>query len=166
MSDSCVYIRDKAEAWLPANIVSQDGDKCLVKVFSVSGDEEANTREVSLADYSNKALPLQNVDVSGHLMEMADMVDLPSLHEVGFVSVLFHLSMCAHVFLCCVCLYFVYLCPARLHLLCVHTAGRLISSIHPSCTPLLPPFPSTSPGCHSLQPQIATHEQKTVHKSR
>jgi hypothetical protein len=89
MSDSCVYIKDKAEAWLPANIISQDGDMCQVKVFSVSGEEEAtaSTREVSLADYTNKALPLQNVDVSGHLMEMADMVDLPSLHEVGAVYV-------------------------------------------------------------------------------
>ena len=95
MSDSCVYVKDKTEAWLPATILSQHGDKVQVKVFPVEGGtEEGTVREISLGDYSSKALPLQNVDPSGHLMEMADMVDLPSLHEVRF-------ACCS----CCSCYY-------------------------------------------------------------
>jgi hypothetical protein len=82
MSDSCVYIHDKVEAWLPATVIHQEGSKVQVKVFSVAGDQELGTREISLLDYPNQTLPLQNVDAAGHLMEMADMVDLPSLHEV------------------------------------------------------------------------------------
>lgn len=82
MSDSCVYIHDKLEAWLPATVIHQEGNKVQVKVFSVAGDQELGTREISLLDYPNQTLPLQNVDAAGHLMEMADMVDLPSLHEV------------------------------------------------------------------------------------
>jgi hypothetical protein len=40
-------------------------------------------RTVYLKDYLDGTLPLQNVDASGNFMEMADLVDLPSLHEVS-----------------------------------------------------------------------------------
>jgi hypothetical protein len=82
MSDSCVYIADKDYGWLPANVLSNEEQKATVKVFSVDGTDLLGERDISLKDYPNQQLPLQNVDASGHLMEMPDMVDLPSLHEV------------------------------------------------------------------------------------
>ena len=82
MSESCVYIQDKDHGWLPAHVLKQDADSVDVRVFSVDESETIGERTVKLQDYPSKALPLQNVDASGKLMEMADMVDLPSLHEV------------------------------------------------------------------------------------
>ena len=84
MSDSCVYVADKDFGWLPANVVSHDANsKVRVKVFDIDGLTALGERTVSLNEYPNNQLPLQNVDAGGHLMEMADMVDLPSLHEVS-----------------------------------------------------------------------------------
>lgn len=83
MSDSCVYIADKDYGWLPANVLSNNETTASVKVFSVDGNEFLGEREVPLKNYDNQQLPLQNVDAAGHLMEMPDMVDLPSLHEVS-----------------------------------------------------------------------------------
>jgi hypothetical protein len=88
MSDSCVYISDPKFGWLPATVVSQDdsapkGPQVTVKVFSVDGKSIMGERTVSLSQYQNKQLPLQNVDAAGNLMELPDMVDLPSLHEVS-----------------------------------------------------------------------------------
>ena len=83
MSDSCVYVTDKEFGWLPANVVSQDETKATVKVFDSEGKNLLGERQVMLKDYPNQALPLQNVDASGNLMQMPDMVDLPSLHEVS-----------------------------------------------------------------------------------
>lgn len=78
-----MYVADKEFGWLPATIVSQTDQHVTVKVFSVDSlTEESSERTVALKEYSNQQLPLQNVDASGHLMEMSDMVDLPSLHEV------------------------------------------------------------------------------------
>jgi hypothetical protein len=82
MSDSSVYVADKEFGWLPANIISQTDQQVTVKVFSTDGGEAAEERTVNLTEYANQQLPMQNVDASGHLMEMPDMVDLPSLHEV------------------------------------------------------------------------------------
>jgi hypothetical protein len=87
MSDSCVYVADKDFAWLPANVVSHDANsKVTVKVFDIDGQTALGERTVSLNEYPNNQLPLQNVDAGGHLMEMADMVDLPSLHEVSAIG--------------------------------------------------------------------------------
>ena len=87
MSDSRVYVSDKEFGWLPATIVSQSDQQVTVKVFSVDSLTEhgSDERIVSLQEYPNQQLPLQNVDASGHLMEMPDMVDLPSLHEVRWM---------------------------------------------------------------------------------
>lgn len=85
MSDSCVYIRDAENGWLPANVVSQDGLDVTVKAFSADGKDPLGERTVSIKDYPDQQLPLQNVDASGNLMEMPDMVDLPSLHEAAIL---------------------------------------------------------------------------------
>ena len=85
MSDSCVYIADKKYGWLPANVVEQDDQHATVKVFGIDSHESLGERQVALKDYPNQSLPLQNVDASGNLMEMADMVDLPSLHEAAIL---------------------------------------------------------------------------------
>lgn len=88
MSDSCVYIADTKFGWLPATVISHNGDQQVtVKVYAADQDGTSTAvpveeRTVSLKDYANHQLPLQNVDAAGHLMEMPDMVDLPSLHEV------------------------------------------------------------------------------------
>jgi hypothetical protein len=87
MSDSCVYIADSKFGWLPATVISQTGEQVTVKVYAADQDGTSaavplEERTVSLKDYANHQLPLQNVDAAGHLMEMPDMVDLPSLHEV------------------------------------------------------------------------------------
>jgi hypothetical protein len=83
MSDSHVYIQDKNEGWLPANVLSMDGDSVVAKVYNVDSNTEPEERTVTLKDYPNSALPLQNVDATGTLLVMPDMVDLPSLHEVS-----------------------------------------------------------------------------------
>ena len=96
MSDSRVYISDKDFGWLPATIVSQSDQQVTVKVFSVDSlTEENSERTVSLKEYPNQQLPLQNVDASGHLMEMPDMVDLPSLHEVRGVWGMLYMHSCS-----------------------------------------------------------------------
>lgn len=84
MSESCVYVQDKNHGWLPAHVLkNHDGGSVQVRVFSVDECETLGDRTVSLKDYPLQQLPFQNVDASGKLMEMADMVDLPSLHEVS-----------------------------------------------------------------------------------
>ena len=96
MSDSRVYISDKVHGWIPATIISQNHENQQVTVklqpqHHLGTDQDDHSAQVSLAneertvslkDYPINQLPLQNVDASGHLMEMPDMVDLPSLHEV------------------------------------------------------------------------------------
>ncbi len=87
MSDSCVYVRDDQEGWLPATVLSHpenQPDRVVVRVFAVDGHSVVDMeRTVYLKDYLDGTLPLQNVDASGNFMEMADLVDLPSLHEVS-----------------------------------------------------------------------------------
>jgi myosin-5 len=78
-------VQDKDSGWLPAHVLKQDGDSVQVRVFSVDETETLGERTISLKDYPNEALPFQNVDASGKLMEMADMVDLPSLHEAAIL---------------------------------------------------------------------------------
>jgi hypothetical protein len=61
-------------------------------VSSVS--HEGQTLTISLKDYPNQSLPLQNVNEEGILQEVEDMVDLSFLHEVGFTIIqLYNYSM-------------------------------------------------------------------------
>mmetsp|Transcript_43555 Transcript_43555/g.52790 ORF Transcript_43555/g.52790 Transcript_43555/m.52790 type:complete len:360 (-) Transcript_43555:80-1159(-) len=89
MSSTQVYIRDKAHGWLPADVVSSDAKTANVKIYYPAGDdEEFSDRKdavVKLKDYPDGNLPLQNVNESGNLIEMADMCDLPYLHEAAIL---------------------------------------------------------------------------------
>jgi hypothetical protein len=89
-----VYIMDKKYAWVPARLIEAQGDKAVVsvpeyedesKILSDGGKGAKRWTEekVSLKHYPGKALPLQNVDKSGNLTVVNDMVDLPFLHEVS-----------------------------------------------------------------------------------
>jgi hypothetical protein len=89
-----VYIMDKKFAWVPARLVESQGDKAVVsvpvyddesKILSDGGKGAKSWMEdkVSLKHYPGKALPMQNVDSSGVLTMVNDMVDLPYLHEVS-----------------------------------------------------------------------------------
>jgi hypothetical protein len=89
-----VYVMDKEYAWMPARLVSQDGDKAIVSIptyadepsiLSDSGKGAKSWREetISLKHYPGKALPLQNLAKNGDLNKKDDMVDLPFLHEVS-----------------------------------------------------------------------------------
>lgn len=85
-----VYVKDKLYGWLPANVLSSDDKISKVKVFipgkkDDDSDETQEEREVKLKDYSGGTLPLQNVNENGHLIQMADMCDLPYLHEAAIV---------------------------------------------------------------------------------
>lgn len=88
-----VYIMDKKFAWVPARLVESLGDKAIVsvpiysdeaKILSDGGKGATSWKEdkVSLKHYPGKTLPMQNVDKSGMLTMVEDMVDLPFLHEV------------------------------------------------------------------------------------
>ena len=52
--------------------------------------------QVSVADYPNQVLPLQNVSKNGDLLEIKDMVELPFLHEVRTAEVRPHLDKTFH----------------------------------------------------------------------
>ena len=89
-----VYIRSEEYAWIPARLIEQDKDTAKVAVPQYNSEEEIlsdggkgavgfKSMTVKLKDYANRALPLQNVNKSGSLKEVDDMVDLPYLHEVS-----------------------------------------------------------------------------------
>ena len=91
--ETLVYVKDPEYAWVPATLVSQEGDKATVSIpqykdeqsiTSDGGRKAKGTKEAvhNLKDYPHKVLPLQNVDGSGNLLEFSDMVKLPYLHEV------------------------------------------------------------------------------------
>lgn len=92
--DTLVYIKDADFAWVPAKLEKTEGDKAYVSVpqykdeqsITSDGGRGAKTsvdKVVNLKDYAHKVLPLQNVDGNGCLLEHADMVKLPYLHEVS-----------------------------------------------------------------------------------
>jgi len=93
MSDSHIYVRSKQHHWVPARVVEKKGDLVTVSI-PVYDDEQRILSDggkgarkyiretIDLNNYSNKVLPLQNVDEMGWLNEEKDMVDLPFLHEV------------------------------------------------------------------------------------
>lgn len=92
---SWVYIKSKESAWVPAIQTHTDGKKATVTVPQYPNEQamdsdggraaKKGTEEtVDLKGYVSNVLPLQNVDGSGQLLEFADMVELPYLHEVSF----------------------------------------------------------------------------------
>jgi len=91
-----VYIKDKDYGWIPAIQTSDDGKKAQLKVPQYAdeqsiisdggrGAKKKVDKEVFLKDYLNNVLPLQNVDANGCLIEFADMVELPFLHEAAIL---------------------------------------------------------------------------------
>jgi hypothetical protein len=106
-SQSGVYVKDNDHGWLPANVLSYEGDNAnvVVHIIPPSSQEEGgcqNTcssedamkeeRTVKLKDYDDGTLPLQNIDEGGNLLVVPDMCDLPSLHEVR--NLIQSLSLC------------------------------------------------------------------------
>jgi hypothetical protein len=90
---SLCYVRDPEFAWVPATLVNLEGDKATVKIPQYATEQAIASdngraakssieKKVSLKDYPHNVLPLQNVDANGNLLEFADMVQLPYLHEV------------------------------------------------------------------------------------
>ena len=99
MSDSHVYVRSKDHHWVPARVVGEadDIDHVIVTVPQYPGEQQIlsdggkgsktfQRTVINLNDYTNKVLPLQNVDETGRLNEEKDMVDLPFLHEVCSIT--------------------------------------------------------------------------------
>jgi len=92
-SSSNVFVRDKEWGWIPAIQQKVVGGKATVKVFNYPKEQavacdggraakgKGEEIVVNLKDYANEVLPLQNVDAQGNLVEFADMVKLPYLHE-------------------------------------------------------------------------------------
>lgn len=91
-----VLIRDPDYGWRPAVQESTSGTKATVIVpeykdeqsMMCDGDRSAKKgqeMEINLKEYPAEVLPLQNVDNNGNLLEFADMVKLPYLHEAGIL---------------------------------------------------------------------------------
>jgi hypothetical protein len=92
--NSYVYVKDADYAWVPAELIDSDGTTATVAVPQYK-DEQAigsrtfkgkEERKIKLKDYPHGVLPLQNVDANGAVQMYADMVQLPYLHEVRFMS--------------------------------------------------------------------------------
>ena len=95
-----VYIKSDEYGWLPAKLISHDADDGTATVsvrnyadqnqIQSHGENDEAVLEscevvVNLSDYEGRVLPLQNVDEDGTLREVADMVDLPFLHEAAIL---------------------------------------------------------------------------------
>jgi hypothetical protein len=89
-----VFIRDEVYGWRPAVQEKINGDKAIVTVPEYPSEQsmacdggraakKGNQVTINLKDYPSGVLPLQNVDANGNLVECADMVKLPYLHEVN-----------------------------------------------------------------------------------
>ena len=91
---SNVYVKDEQWGWVPGVQRGVDKNKATVDVWTYPSEQAVacdngkgakgkfETRQINLKDYENECLPLQNVDNNGNLLEVADMVKLPYLHEV------------------------------------------------------------------------------------
>jgi len=95
---SLVYIKDPEFAWVPATLKSEEGGKAQVSVPQYPDEQKITSdngraakgsidQTINLKEYPHKVLPLQNVDAQGNLVEFADMVQLPYLHEVSYVMI-------------------------------------------------------------------------------
>jgi hypothetical protein len=93
-TQSYVFVMDPVYGWRPA---VQEGDikdgKAVVSIpeykseaaMTCDGGRAAKKGEqqiINLKNYAHGVLPLCNVDDNGCLLEFADMVKLPYLHEV------------------------------------------------------------------------------------
>ena len=108
-SASNVFVKDKEWGWVPAVQLKVNGDKAVVKVWKYPNEQavacdggraakgKGEERTVNLKDYANEVLPLQNVDAQGNLVEFADMVKLPYLHEARILIILFEMHRFASV---------------------------------------------------------------------
>ena len=105
-----VYVKSAEFGWLPAKIANTPADgpgKVKISIKKYVDDEQIPSCEVTtsqkkrskrdkkiqtieidinLDDYTDKVIPLQNVDEDGKLKEVEDMVDLSFLHEVSTLS--------------------------------------------------------------------------------
>jgi hypothetical protein len=88
-----VYIMHKNYAWVPARLLSLEGDKGVVSVPQYADEASILTdngegatsweeKTVSVKGYPGGTFPMQNVGEDEKLNEMQDMCDLPFLHEV------------------------------------------------------------------------------------
>jgi hypothetical protein len=88
-----VYIMHKEFAWVPARLLSLEGEKGKVSVpmykdegsiLTDNGEGATSWEEqkVSLKHYPGKTFPMQNLNKDDKLEEVPDMCDLPFLHEV------------------------------------------------------------------------------------
>ncbi len=96
-----VYVRDSHYSWIPATIKSEPDDRNKVKVtVKFPSDWEEYTtiakggeteklkldRTISLSDYPNEELPLQNLEADGvSAARKNDMADLANLHEAAIL---------------------------------------------------------------------------------
>lgn len=94
-----VYIRSSEHSWIPAlqlkahpcgtkatvaipKFRDEEGMLHCAKASQTYGYQE--NQIISLKDYPNNVLPMQNIDCNGRLQDYMDMVDLPFMHEVSF----------------------------------------------------------------------------------
>lgn len=75
-NNNLVYFKTQHEAWSPAKLLEQNDKTALVE------QENGEQIHVDLSEYKGLALPQQNVDDQGELMEIEDMANLSYLHEV------------------------------------------------------------------------------------
>jgi cob(I)alamin adenosyltransferase len=79
-----VYIKDVESAWIPGRLVESGNTTALVEVTRTVGKTARREQvAVKLEEYPNQALPPQNLNRDGSALIVADMVDLPFLHEVS-----------------------------------------------------------------------------------
>mmetsp|Transcript_37818 Transcript_37818/g.55694 ORF Transcript_37818/g.55694 Transcript_37818/m.55694 type:complete len:1372 (+) Transcript_37818:176-4291(+) len=94
-----IYIQDKEHGWLPGRIITSTSTTATVLYYTnppktsashfISEKDRRKKKveeiNVDLKDYPSNALPLQNIDEEGKLVEVEDMVDLPFLHEAAIL---------------------------------------------------------------------------------
>ena len=101
MIDQYVYIKDDEYHWVPALLIHQTAEEATVAVgiheneSQITGDygdsvQDTTKRTVKLADYPNRALPLQNTATRNkEANTVHDMIELSFLHEA---SILYNLK--------------------------------------------------------------------------
>ena len=106
MGGDDIYIRSDEYAWIPARLVEQDETTAKVAIPQYENEEAIasdggkgaigfKSAVVKLKDYQGHVLPLQNVGAGGELTPVDDMVDLPYLHEVRVLFILYiYTSFC------------------------------------------------------------------------
>jgi myosin heavy subunit len=75
-TNNLVYFKTEQDVWSPAKLIEQNAKTALV-------DDDGKQVKVDLSEYRGNALPQQNVDDQGRLVEIEDMANLSYLHEVS-----------------------------------------------------------------------------------